>query len=148
MTYSEVGEVDAESIDMLKDWLEEAQWKETRFADRLYETWYVSAAGVEEILPVFQNPMQQFFLKIPPGGNVHKHVDARKGITYHVPVTTNEHCLCHMYPDDKLVEYHLEVGKVYCVNRDIQHSSENLGSSDRIHLLVEVAHALPNRTAA
>jgi len=139
--YKEVGEVDDHTIRLLKCHTH-GQWQYSRDSSRRYELLQITPEDVEEILPIFESPIQQFFLRISPKGFVHPHVDKRKGITYHVPVTTNKNCWCYMHSlhgDDR---FHLEVGKIYEVDRTIEHSSKNLGSSDRIHLLVEVEHAI------
>ena len=74
-----------------------------------------------------------FFLKIPPGGKVHKHVD-KPSTRYIIPVTTNPKCVSWVAGE----AYHLEVGKVYHVDTTQEHESTNDGETDRVHLLVDV----------
>jgi hypothetical protein len=140
--YTEVGTVDDETIVILEELLEEAEWHHWD-QDKDYHTFHIKPDDVDEIIPVLAPCFQQFFIKMEPGGYVHRHVDARKGVTYHVPVSTNKDCYCFMFPENEPAHgYHLEVGKIYEVDRDVPHSSQNNGDSDRIHLLVEVAHAV------
>lgn len=133
--YKEVGTVPKKAIDKLKKILEGAEWKDN-FSEgggvetnRNFKTWTYDLFGATN---------RSFFLNIPAGGCVHRHKDAvREGTTYHIPVYTNDKSECWMYPDGREEVYHLEVGKIYEVDRQIEHDSRNLGETDRIHLLLE-----------
>lgn len=142
MTYERVGSVDDVTIDLLADWLSEAEWKHWNEAPRDYFTWHVTPEDVVEILPIFHEPMQQFFIRLAPGGQVHKHVDRRKGHTFHIPVYTNDRCECYHHTEYGTITNHLEVGGIYSVDRTVMHSSRNMGETDRVHLLVEVPYAI------
>lgn len=106
--------------------LENRTWKEVRSDDRLFYTHMLDLDGYE----------RSFLLKIPPGGNVHRHTDTpRPEKTYHIPLQTNEYCVNYTYNPD--TETHLEIGKLYEIDRQIEHDSFNRGLSDRIHLIIE-----------
>jgi len=121
--YRDVAHITDSMLCDLKEALKGAAWKENKAKDRHYFTYFVSD--------------RRFFLKIPPGGKVHKHTDTpRPTETYHIPIQTNDRSVCYMFEPDKTA-YHLEVGKVYWVNRDIPHESINSGTTDRIHYLIE-----------
>lgn len=123
--YKEIGHID--SLSEITDLLKGAKWKQVRGEKSHYDTYF----------PIVHNVDKAFFLKIPPGGKVHKHVDTQRPTeTYHIPIQTNDESICYMY-EPKKTGYHLEVGKVYWVNRYIPHESVNNGKTDRIHLLLE-----------
>lgn len=111
------------------------KWKVVKDDEKDFRTMFVALPITE--LSKLGKITASFFLSIPPGGRVHKHTDTHLN-TYHVPIKTNDDAVSYMY-EPELNEYHLEVGKVYRVNRQVPHYSVNQGSQDRIHLLVEVA---------
>jgi len=109
----------------------ESKWKTVQSNDRLFYTSMVKIKGTE----------LAFLLKIPPRGNVHRHKDTqREHKTYHLPLETNEFCVNYTYNPD--TEEHLEVGKLYEIDRLVEHESWNLGKTDRIHLILE-CYGLP-----
>lgn len=130
--YERVGEVDDAVLSFLKGRAMRADWKVVKGSGRDYLT---SFCG-DDVKGVFswQHWQSAFFLKLPPGGKVHRHVDVlHPWKTYHVVVETNEGCVS--YTD---VPQHLEAGGIYSIDRTVEHWSENNGQSDRIHLLAEV----------
>ena len=108
-----------------------AKWKEVKSDDRLFYTHMFDLPGFN----------RAFFLKIPAKGKVHRHTDTKRTEnTYHVPITTNDKCFSYTYnPDTKT---HLKVGKLYSIDRQIEHESVNNGDSDRIHLILETNELL------
>ena len=112
---------------VLREWLKEAVWRHKHGPGTDYWVWDVS-----EKLP---GCARAFFLKICPGGRVHKHVDGGQTVTTHYCVESNDRCFM-MFGDE---EIRLQPGESRIVDRTIEHYSENHGDTDRIHLLVEVA---------
>ena len=68
------------------------------------------------------------WLKIPPGGYVHKHADKAGWRRFHV-LQTNPDSLFYVEGD----EYHLEQGCIYEFDGRLEHWSVNNGNEDRIH---------------
>jgi hypothetical protein len=103
-----------------------ATWKQVLSSDRHFYTNMIR----------FPNCSIAFFLKIPPGGKVHRHIDTtRIEKTFHIPIETNDDCWNYTYhPDSKI---HMDIGHVYEINRQIEHESFNNGKTDRIHLILE-----------
>ena len=130
--YSLVGNVSTDDLSVLNEMANDAKWKIVKSDERDYETAYVDA---QNLFPQWDNWHSTFFLKIPPGGKVHRHIDAEHTWeTYHVVVKTNDRCLSYM--DDGA--YKLEIGNIYWVDRSVLHWSVNDGETDRLHLLCEV----------
>lgn len=76
------------------------------------------------------------FLKIPPGGNVHKHVDVGDCKTDHIVISTNKGCRNYWTKDGEQWA-HMKAGFRYSVDRTLEHWAVNEGKTDRVHLLVE-----------
>lgn len=134
-----VGDVSSRVIEDLLAFSQQAVWSHWN-EGRDYHTWYCS--GLEDIaseIGLLQPPyLQQFYLRIPPRGFVHRHVDRRKGQTYHIPLTSNEESWCYMHQNGATAGHQLEVGGLYWIDRSIEHSSVNNGDNDRIHVLIEI----------
>lgn len=129
--YTQVGIIPKEKITELEELLKNAKWKIVRGPGIDFKTWFV------DIEIEGYDIEQSFFLCIPPGGRVHRHIDTpRPQKTYHIPVETNLKAKNYMYTPER-TGYHLEVGKIYWVDRSISHDSVNEGETDRIHLLIE-----------
>ena len=129
--YKIVKSVSAETLKNLEEVISVAKWKEVKGSGANFQTSFFSGKIKE-----FPKYKQAFFLKISPGGAVHRHTDTpREEKTYHIPIYTNPQCKNNMYPGG---EFHLEVGSIYWVDRLVEHDSVNNGETDRIHLLVEV----------
>ena len=127
----------------LKRVLRNAVWEDIIGPMQDYKTWHGlndvlgDIQGLTELWPL-EKWHQTFFLKIPPGGRVHRHFDASTHYkTYHIPVATNSKCESIMYGPDKIVS-HLVVGGVYSIDRKIEHESNNNGRTSRVHLIVEI----------
>jgi len=52
----------------------------------------------------------------------------------HIPVCTNDQC--YQIFEDR--EHHLEVGTVYEINNRIMHSAYNRGTTDRVHIILDL----------
>ena len=95
---------------------------------------------------------QAMFIKIPAGSSLIIHNDAVPDIApydrYHIPVTTNAGCKCYLHiagtDPEQFEGFHCEVGKVYKMDPTILHWSENLGDTDRIHLVIDLKKELTN----
>ena len=128
--YTKIGKVSDRTLNYLSYVSMNAQWKDVIGPEDNFKTWFYNVKIKE-----FPEYEKAFFLMIPAGGRVHKHTDtARPEETYHIPIKTNDKCINIMYPGG---DFHLEVGNIYHVDRQIEHESFNNGKTDRIHLLVE-----------
>lgn len=86
---------------------------------------------------LFPGYKRAFYLKLPPGTGIHRHVDAGDVETDHIVVQTNPQCLNWWVEDGEEKSMHMEQGKRYKVNRTCLHWAENNGDTDRVHLLLE-----------
>lgn len=143
--YELVSEFPMTAVEELRSLVaQRAAWKKVNGEGVNFMTWHGVKAYIQcvEAL-VNQWPptrwREAFFLRIPPGGCVHRHADKDKSFeTFHVPIETTPEAVCFMHPDSGDVPYHLEVGFVYRVNRSVEHSSTNSGTGNRTHLLMEI----------
>lgn len=89
------------------------------------------------------DPLRAFFVRLRPGERIHRHRDADDVDTLHLVVQTNEQAR-NFWIDPELGEQsmHMEQGKVYRVDRSLEHWAENAGPTDRVHLLLEFARGL------
>lgn len=141
--YQEVGRVDSETVEQALAVLEHANWQIIEGEGTNYMAWTGAEGhlskieGLTDLWPRSQW-MMAWYVVLPPHGHLHRHSDGDKHYqTYHIPLQTNKEAICYMYEPER-VEYRLEVGKVYRVNRGIEHESVNNGVQDRIHLLVDI----------
>jgi oxalate decarboxylase/phosphoglucose isomerase-like protein (cupin superfamily) len=111
--------------DVLRGWLKEAVWKHKLGPETDYYIWDVSER--------FPGKARAFFLRIAPGGRVHRHVDTCRTVTTHYCVESNDQCAM-VFGDE---EIRLKPGESRVVDRTVEHYSYNHGATDRIHLLVE-----------
>ncbi len=82
-----------------------------------------------------------FFLKIEPGGHIHRHVDTASAVrvTDLIVTSTNEACWTS-WKDEAGEEHsvHLELGHRYRMqDRGLEHWAVNFGDTDRAHLVIE-----------
>jgi len=132
--YERIGEVSKETIRRLQEVCEVSKWKNVRDDEKNYRTSY-TAIAIQELLDRWDNWHEAFFLMIPAGGMVHRHIDVdHPWQTFHIPVQTNDDCIS--YAEDE--PFHLEIGGIYSIDRTLEHHSVNRGKTDRIHLLAEV----------
>ena len=136
--YDEAGEVGAGLLADLEAVLPSAfgGWTHYNDGEKDYWTWFPKKHCPE--LP-FEDWRDPFFLKLKPGGKVHRHRDNEKPyVTYHIPVMSNDKCICYSEEDNQTLAKHLDVGTLYTAIRTHPHWSSNEGETDRIHLLVPV----------
>jgi hypothetical protein len=128
--YEIVARYPEDEIERLLKAADNATWKNVVGENDNYRTSFYS----DEIYG-FSSYTRAFFLSIPESGMIHRHVDTpRPEATYHIPLITNNSCMNRMIG---VGDYHLDVGYIYFVDRQVEHESINDGDSDRIHLIVE-----------
>lgn len=134
--YADVGPISEEVIASLRWFLEDAKWSPADNGE--YMIWHPDQEKLGNILGRdLPKEYSSFFLNIPAGGFVHIHRDNEKPYeTYHIPVYTNEHCLCYSQVDQGTIHQHLPVGRQFRVKRTELHWSTNFGDTERIHLLL------------
>lgn len=148
--YKRVGKVPKEVTQQIKEVAESVIWKKAVHGYFLGTVFESELRHIKFLRETFgdQPWVQQFFLKIPPGGSIHRHVDRRQpeNVTFHIPIQTNKKSKCLMHNPDE--EFSLMTGSFYWVDRTREHSSVNEGDTDRIHLLIEVeVEGLPSNVA-
>lgn len=70
----------------------------------------------------------------PPGIQVATHIDSSEYIKIHIPITSNPQSY-FIFDDEKFI---FEFGKIYLVNTTLPHSTNNLGNTERIHMLFKI----------
>ena len=70
------------------------------------------------------------YLKIPPGGFIHKHTDKAGWRRFYV-LQTNPESIFYLEGEP----HHLELGHIYDMDGRLEHWAENNGDSDRIHFI-------------
>lgn len=82
------------------------------------------------------------FIKLPPAKNVHKHVDFGDYLEsirrHHVAIATNKDVAFIINGKKK----NMSVGEIWEVNNNKEHQVWNDGSTDRIHLMIDI---IPNK---
>ena len=137
--YQEIGNISEATISQLRDILNNtAKWEE-HVSD---VTAHQAAPCTEQLQSVDEIvtrwPIYTWhhllFLRLKPEGKLYRHSD--DGYGFHIPVETNQHAVSLSYENGIKKEHHLEVGKIYSVDRSIEHESFNQGDTDRTHLIV------------
>ena len=82
--------------------------------------------------------IRAILVNLPSGKSIPFHVDNGKTLIYcrriHIPIQTNENCFFTVGDDKR----NLKLGEIWEINNDKkQHSVENFGEFDRIHLIVD-----------
>ena len=80
--------------------------------------------------------------RLIPGQAHRLHIDQQTDswkFRVHVPITTNP--LCMMLFEDE--EVHFEVGTAYKFNTLAMHGANNLGRTDRVHLMYDIDEISP-----
>ncbi len=136
--YTEIGQVSEVTVSELRDMLGSIRWEVV-----ISKVTHHQAAPCGEQLKTVREIVDRWsidtwnvpiFLRLGPGGNLYRHSD--EGFGYHVPVETNERAVSVIYANGIKKEQHLEVGKVYSIDRSIEHESFNNGETDRTHLIM------------
>jgi len=75
-----------------------------------------------------------------PGAKIltHKDSDAKK---LHIPLITNEDAF-FTFGKEREVKYKLKVGKIYILNTNSYHGTENNGKSDRAHFITRIDESI------
>jgi aspartyl/asparaginyl beta-hydroxylase (cupin superfamily) len=92
--------------------------------------------------PLLMGCKRAFFLKVEPGGHIHKHIDGAGKIfdSDLIVVTTNDKCRIHWERDGAEHSMHLELGHRYRMNdRASLHWATNDGDTARVNLMIEYA---------
>ena len=93
--------------------------------------------------PLLGGCMRAYFLKVEPGGHIHRHTDTASTIceTHLIVVETNDRCfVCWREPKGMERFMHLALGKRYRMNdRGLVHWAINGGDTDRVHLVIDYA---------
>ena len=118
-------EIGTEEVSHLLRQAECAQWEVVEGRD--YQTAFIDPP---------QGWNRAFFIKLPPGGRLHRHTDTGDCETHHIVVQTNDGCV-NFWEEDGENCQHMAVGKRYTVDRTLMHWAVNNGLTDRIHLMVE-----------
>lgn len=121
-----VGEISCAELMLYKHFLIEANWEIVEGRD--YQTFDITEVS---------GHYRAFFLKLPPGGRLHRHIDAGDVQTDHLIIQTNDQCLNWWLDGEHEYAEHLREGYQYKVNRTLMHWATNYGVTDRIHLLIE-----------
>lgn len=82
------------------------------------------------------------FVKLPAGENVELHVDKMNylGVVrrHHIAIQTNDQVLFFVNNEEK----NMKVGDCWEINNSKEHAVQNLGQTDRIHLMIDI---MPNQ---
>lgn len=90
-----------------------------------------------DVFPMFPGYSRIFFLRLPPNGVLHRHVDCGDCKTDHIVVETNPQALNWWMENGLETSMHMEEGKRYTVDRTVLHWATNYGPTNRTHLLLE-----------
>jgi aspartyl/asparaginyl beta-hydroxylase (cupin superfamily) len=78
------------------------------------------------------------FIKLQPGGTITPHIDqgpfAAATERYHLPITTNPDCFLSSGGETA----HAPAGELWYFNKHALHTATNGGSTDRVHLIIDV----------
>ena len=85
----------------------------------------------EKLIKAFPNVRQTSIAGHPPGTKIGLHPDNDAFLKIHIPIKTNPDAW-FFFEDEK---FNLEVGSVYMINTVLLHGTDNLGDTDRVHLL-------------
>lgn len=85
---------------------------------------------------------KSLFIKLPAGKNVLPHTDKLDYLgavrRHHIAITTNDDVLFFVNHESK----NMKPGECWEINNSMEHAVENNGTTDRIHLLIDI---MPNR---
>ena len=136
--YQEIGKVSEATISDLRGILNAATWEEhiSDVTDHQAAPCTEQVQAVDEIAGIWPIDTwhHMLFLKLRPGGKLYRHAD--DGFGFLIPVETNEDAVSLSYQNGARHEHHLEIGRIYHVDRSIEHESFNNGETNRTHLIV------------
>jgi len=136
--YEEIGQVSKTTVVQLKKLLDSSPW-EIHVSDATEHHAFSCLYSIRRVKEIVAKwPIDTWegmtFLRLPPKGKLYRHHD--EGYGYHIPVETNEDAITMTYKNGAQNKQHLEVGKIYKIDRSLEHESFNNGDSDRTHLIV------------
>lgn len=88
----------------------------------------------QKIIKEFPDVRQLVIAGHPPGTRVSHHIDNDEFLKIHIPIKANDKSY-FTFDDEKFV---LEEGSAYLINTAIMHGTNNLGSTDRVHLIFKI----------
>jgi aspartyl/asparaginyl beta-hydroxylase (cupin superfamily) len=108
-----------------------------------YDLFKEEISKIEEVIKLNTGEngkiMRALLVKLTAGQSIRPHIDV-VGFSLvvcrriHIPIDTNDNCFFKVNDDRR----NLKLGEVWEINNDKQpHSVENLGETDRIHLIVD-----------
>ena len=136
--YEEIGRVSEATVLQLKSILDDVKWEchasdVTKHEAAICKEQVKAVDEITTIWPV-DSWKQLIFLRLVPKGKLYRHHD--EGFGFHIPIETNAEAVSLTYPDGIRQAQHLETGKIYRIDRSIEHESFNAGETDRTHLIV------------
>ena len=137
--YEEIGAVSEQTISQLRDILDgDLRW-ESHISDITNHQAVACLTEMKTVEGITDRwPIDTWdgltLMRLPPGGKLYRHRD--EGYGYHIPIETNWQCVCSTYENGLPLHQHLDVGKLYRVDRSIEHEAFNNGKSNRTHLIV------------
>ena len=132
--YREIRSVLKPELQEYKEILKDAKWE-----DHFHEDMHYQSANVTVPLTEFPDNRGAFFVGLPAKiGVLHRHSDTHPN-SYMIPIKTNKKRLSWWYPEGEDGESTcLKVGKVYSIDRTIEHEAFNTGRTSSIHLVVKM----------
>lgn len=88
----------------------------------------------EKLLSRFLDASQTLVVVHPPGCRLGFHIDTGDYVKIHIPIKTNNESIFE-YENES---FKMEVGYAYMARVDVPHATNNLGNSDRVHLIFRV----------
>lgn len=89
---------------------------------------------VYDLMPNYQFSRGRILIA-KPGHMGNNHTDEQTALRLHIPITTNDKCIMHFGNN----AYHMtNDGSMYIANTRKPHSFENLGDTDRIHIVFTI----------
>lgn len=92
--------------------------------------------------PLLKDSKRAFFLKVEPGCQIHKHIDAAMKVfdSDLIVVTTNDKCRIHWEKDGAEHSFQMQLGHRYRMNDRLSpHWATNDGDTARVNLMIEYA---------
>ena len=137
--YQEIGQISDATIFALQEIVDEVpHWEHhvSDITDHQAAPCTEQCQAIEELRALWPVDSwdQLSFMRLGPAGKLYRHHD--NGFGFHIPIETNGDCISLSYENGVTKEQHLEVGKLYHVDRSIAHESRNDGDTDRTHLIV------------
>ncbi len=105
---------------------------------------WIKKSYLEEALSTFKGKVTRVHIRqLSPKGYLKYHIDynTKYSIRFHIPITTNEKCICKFKKDKKSEEQIVHMpadGSCYFFNQGWLHSVENRGTTERYHLVIAV----------